>query len=76
MKEMQINNRKAAMCGANLVRTVLFMMICLVCNKQFLGKIIQKYIYFSQLISAKRLKNVEMTKVLICQFKQAIIFVI
>jgi hypothetical protein len=62
MKEIQINSSKAAMCGVNLERTVLFMMIRLFSNKQFLGKIIQKYIYFSQLISVMRLKIIEITK--------------
>jgi len=33
----------------------------LICDKQFLGKIIQKYINFSQLIFDKRLNIVEMT---------------
>jgi len=73
-KEMQTNTRKAAMCGANLVRTVLFMMMRLVCDKQFWGKIVQKYINFSQLIFHKRLKIVEMTKVIILELKQGVIW--
>ena len=58
------------MCGAILVRTVLFIMVRLVCRKQFLGKITQKYINLSQLLSERRLKIVEIRKLnnmLICQ---------
>ena len=55
---MQINKKKAAMCGVNFARSVLFMLKCLFCKKQFLGKITQKYINNSQMLSENRLNNV------------------